>query len=171
MTTKLPLWLSIMAPACVRSVVKFKGTNCHALMLEEWDFEMLVYRLASTGYNRLVPPVLLWIREIVRKVIGSMKKTNFGEGVLWRIGCDYFSNVKSITKFMLGWIRGRWRSPCRVPVDRGSPPPSGRHGGNGPEGFVRRRRGSIEERNPHSQISHRAWNRHQLGRHGEGKGD
>merc|ERR1711990_809492 len=40
-------------------------------------------------------------------------------------------------------------------------------GGHGTEGLLCWRRGPVQERDPHTEVPHRARHRHQLGRHGE----
>ncbi|XP_027547491.1 actin, cytoplasmic 2 isoform X1 [Neopelma chrysocephalum] len=66
-----------------------------------------------------------------------------------------------------GRVRRGRRAPRRVPLDRRPPPAPGRHGGHGAEGQLRRGRGAEQEGHPDPQVPHRAWHRHQLGRHGE----
>merc|ERR1712179_569866 len=57
--------------------------------------------------------------------------------------------------------------PGCFPLHCGTPSPSGRYGGYGPEGLLCRRRGPVQEGYPHPEVPHRAWHHHQLGRHGE----
>merc|ERR1712216_765208 len=58
-------------------------------------------------------------------------------------------------------------SSLGVPVDRWPAEDAGDHGRDGPEGFVRGRRGAEQARRVDAQVPDRARDRDELGRHGE----
>merc|ERR1711973_398475 len=66
-----------------------------------------------------------------------------------------------------GRLRRRRRPQGRLPLHCRTSPPPGCHGRYGTEGCLRRRRGPVQEGDPHPEVPCRARNHHQLGRHGE----